>query len=131
MHTWGDEDVDWKGINGACDIIETILRKWRVPVRQVKEKYGTVRVYTGLGWNCLLDITHPGYVSYYKYPKWLVHFDIYYGHQLLSYIGLRQLSTYIHSKVYRYAYKKAVQTYPHLRNEIISCADYDELLKGI
>ncbi len=65
------------------------LKKHRVPIRQIKFKYDQLRVYTNLECYCLLDIINPGY-GYY--PRWLVHFDIYYGEKLLYYTGIQWLS---------------------------------------
>jgi len=61
MHTWGDEDFDWAGLNDAIEFIATRLKRWRVPVRDFKEKYGTARIYLSLGWSTPYDFTHPGH----------------------------------------------------------------------
>lgn len=61
MHTWGDEGVDWDGINDAAEFIGTELkRRARIGVTQYKEKFGTVRVYCSLGWYNLHSIIYPG-----------------------------------------------------------------------
>lgn len=126
MHTWGDEDVDWEGINAAAEYIGLTLRKWwRVPVRDYKEKFGSVRVYCRLGWYQFHDITHPGYV-YSRYPDWLWYLDCYYGNRICSILNWVVIP--IHSLVYGWMYHRAVRRWPHLRREILSCADYRELL---
>lgn len=49
MHRWGDEKVDWGGIEDAATWIGDQLQKWgRIYVSDTKEKWGTVRVYCGL-----------------------------------------------------------------------------------
>jgi hypothetical protein len=106
------------------------LRKFRVPVRDCKEKYGTVRVYTGLGWTSIHSIFYPGYV-YSQFPQWLWTFDVYYGDKLLYYSGLSWLSYKVHAWAYRKAYKNAIDKYPEIRDNILNSADYKELLKEL
>ena len=131
MHVWG-EDIDWAGINKCAEYIGRNLRKWgRVDVRDYKEKYGTVRVYCSLGWQSLFSITHPGWVSYKVagYPKWLMTFDIYVLSRIIPYLNYLILP--YHKWLYRKLYKDCVKKYPHLREEILACADFDELLKDL
>jgi len=132
MHVWGDSGVDWEGINKCAEYIGLNLRKWgRVGVRDYKEKYGTVRVYCSLGWRSLFSITHPGWVSYKVagYPKWLMAFDIYVLSRIIPY--LNYIIVPYHKWLYRKLYKNCVKKYPHLREEILACADFDELLKDL
>lgn len=130
MHSWGDETVDWKGINDAARYIGTQLVRWgRVPVRDWKEKYGTVRVYTGFGWESLYSITHPRYV-YYRGPQWI-----------WKYVHCSKWSRWIfrhlvnpivvpyHVWLYKLVYRRAIRKWPHLRLEILDGADYLELLE--
>lgn len=115
----------------AAYYIGTFLKKWgRVPVRDMKEKYGTVRVYCKLGWDNLHDIFYPGY-AYYQFPKWLKNFDIYYGDKIIKYTGLGFVSFYYHKFLYRLAYKKAIAKYPEIRYSILCSADWTEYLKGL
>lgn len=100
----------------------------RVNVTQTKEKYGTVRVYCTLGWYSIHDITHPGY-SYSQYPKWLFNLDYSCFSKIVSLFNPIVLK--YHQWLYRRAYKKAVQKWPHLTYEILVCADYSEFLKGL
>ena len=125
MHNWGDEDMNWKGLAGALDIIQKKLRFWRVPVRQVKEKFGCVRVYCSLGWNSLHDICYPGY-AHYRFPKWLVTFDIFVLSRIVPYLNCIVLP--LHKWAYRNAYRTACEKYPHLVEEICCMADFRELL---
>jgi hypothetical protein len=128
MHYWGDEGVDWEAINNAAYEIAMELRKWRIGVRDWKEKYGTVRVYCSLGWYQLHDITHPGH-CFSRYPKWLWKLDCRYFRKAFKY--LNRFIVPIHKRIYRRAYKDAVVKYPHIKEEILCCADWDDLLEGL
>lgn len=130
MHDWSDESFDWKSLNEALELMEGILRFYRVPFRDIKEKYGTARIYTGLGWTSLHSIVYPGYV-YSQFPDWLWGFDVYHGYNILKYTGITYLSYKLHCWAYRRAYAKAVKKFPHIREEILCCADYEELLEGL
>lgn len=130
MHHWGDKDVDWAGISDAARFIGEGLRRWgRMNVTDWKEKYGTVRVYCGLGWFSLLSITHPGYMHYGPYPKWLMTFDLWHGHKLTRLVNWAVVP--LHKRLYRWRYKQALRRWPHLRQEILCCADWPDLLKGL
>jgi len=124
MHYWGEE-FDWHGLGKAVSYIAKRLKFFRVNVRDYKEKYGTCRIYCSLGWYCLHDITHPGY-HFYRYPKWLIRADIYFFSKIVRY--LNYVVVPFHEFVYRRAYKKACDMYPHLIEEICCCADRIELL---
>lgn len=129
MHIWGDKDFDWKGLNDAIDYIETNLVKWgRINVSQAKEKYGTVRIYCSLGWYQFHSITHPR-SCYSRYPKWLWKLDCIYGSKIVALIN--PLIYVYHKWLYRLIYAKAVRKFPHLKIEIVCCADFSELLKGL
>lgn len=131
MHSWGDDTVDWEGINESARYIGENLRRWgRVGVRQYKEKYGTVRVYCGFGWRNLLNITHPGHISWNgRYPKWLIKVD----HLIFSNIvpWFNWIIVPYQKWLYYFLYKQCVIKFPHLRDEILSCADYSEILKDL
>jgi hypothetical protein len=129
MHDWSEKDFDWKGLNEAVDLIAQILHRGRVPVRDAKEKWGTVRIYCSFGWNQFHDIFWPRY-AFNQYPyKWLWLLDCRIGPFVMT--ALNKVVVPIHERLYRYSYKKAVEKYPHLRQEILSAADFDELLKGL
>lgn len=124
MHNWGDKDVDWDGINYSAHYIGSNLRRFgRVSATQYKEKFGTVRVYINkFGVRTLHDITHPGYVAYqYKFADTKI---------IPDWININVIIPY-HKFLYRYLYKKMVNKYPHLREEILCCADYNELLQHL
>jgi len=129
-HLWGDEDVDWRGIDEAAEFIGEGLRKWRVNVTQFKEKFGTVRVYCGLGISDLHQLTHPGY-CFRQWPVWAWKWvNCSKGGRgaarLLNWFVLP-----LHKWVYRWYYVRAVKKWPHLREEILCVADHDGLLKGV
>jgi hypothetical protein len=121
-HHWGDEDFDWKGLGEAIDFMSDYLRVRRVPVRQSKEKFGTVRIYTNLGWRTPHEFFYPGH-CYCRYPrnrfgKWLWKMDIYYGPYVMRILSGWWVIRW-HRKVYRDAHKKAIERWPHLRAEIL------------
>jgi hypothetical protein len=129
MHDWSDRNVDWKGISDAARYIAEYLVRWgRVGVRDYKEKYGTVRVYCSLGWYQFHSITHPR-AAYSRYPPWLWRLDCRYGWRIFR--PVNWLVIPFHKWLYRRAYRNAVRKWPHLREEILRAADFDELLRGL
>lgn len=129
MHRWGDENVDWNGINDAAKYIADFLTKFgRVSVFDYKEKFGEVRVYCNLGWTSLHSIIYPGY-AYSQFPQWLWVLDLKFFTYVLK-IPNRIVIRY-HSALYRLAYKYAVKKWPHLHDEILNAADFPELLEGL
>jgi hypothetical protein len=129
MHSWGEENVDWEGISDAAYYIGGWLRKWgRMSVSDMKEKYGTVRVYTSFGWYSAHQLTHPGY-AYHQWPKWLRPLDYYVLSRVIS--VLNPVVVPIHKAMYRYRYKQALRRWPHLAGEILMGADWTELLLGL
>jgi len=129
MYYWLGEGVDWKGIGDAADWIHRqLVRKARINVIQSKEKFGTVRVYCSFGWAQLHSITHPSYV-YSQYPTWLWNLDCKYLWQVVSL--LNPIVVPYQQMVYRRTYKKALRMWPHLVREILTGADYSELLVGL
>lgn len=122
MHLWGDNDVDWKGINDAAYFIGLNLRRWgRVPVTDIKEKFGTVRVYCRFGWYTLHDVTHPGW-AYFQTPLWLACIPMRWANKVVI---------PYHEWLYKFLYGRAVKIWPHLKAEILSGADWPELLKHL
>lgn len=129
MHRWGDPNVDWAGISDAARWIAKYLRGWgRVQVWDHKEKWGTVRVSCSLGWSQFYSITHPGY-AYSRYPRWLWVLDCRVGRHLV--VPLAPLILPWHKWLYRRAYRLALRRWPHLRVEILSGADFFELLNDL
>lgn len=111
--------------------IGNFLATWgRIEVRQTKEKYNTVRVYCSFGWYSFHNIIFPRYMVKHQWvPQWLWKFDITYSYLLLRWVNY--IAVPIQEKIYRFAYKKAVETYPSLKDNIICCADFDELLRDL
>jgi hypothetical protein len=129
VHNWGDEGVDWNGINDAGAYIGYWLRKWmRMDVRDVKEKFGTVRIYCGFGWSGLYSIYRPGYCWYPNW--WPIKVDNWLAYHTPIFKWINRIVVPIQQKAYTWRYKKAVQKWPHLYNEIVMCADHGELFEG-
>lgn len=129
-HYWRDESFDWRGLSKACGFIGENLRKWgRVDVTQWKEKYGECRVYCRIGISMFHQIIWPGY-CYNQYPyKFLWVLDCKYFRFISPVINL--IAIPYHKWLYRKLYAKAVKDYPHLHDEILDAADFDELLEGL
>ena len=126
--------MEWKEIEGvynAAEFIGTNLRWWRVPVRDYKEKWYTVRVYLTMGWHDLHDVCYPGY-AYIQFKRdgllWKLSFS---SHMkpLFNIINIGLVP--LHRLLYRRAYRLAIKKWPQLRTNILACADYSELLKGL
>lgn len=125
-HEWGDKDFDWKGLDDCCNIIITICRRYGRFGGQIKEKYGTIRFSSYMGYISLHSLIYPGY-AWSQFPKWLWSFDIWYsGPFLQKYFG--KMIFWWQRKVYNYAYQKAVKKYPHLKDEILCDADFPEYI---
>jgi len=131
MHIWGEKDFDWGGLNKAIDFIETsLVRYGRMNVMQAKEKFGTARIYMGtIGWYQMHSLTHPR-SAFSRYPKWLWNFDCDHGPKIMNFLFNWWVIPY-HKWLYRTVYWIAVKRWPRLREEILCCADWLELLKGI
>lgn len=129
MHDWGQEDVDWEGINDAAWYIAGWLRTWaRLPVADYKEKFGTVRISCGFGWSQIYSIWRP---HYHWVPTWWPHrFDLWLSYHTPLLTWINKIIIPIHKAAYVWRYKKAVQKWPHLYKEIVSQADWGELFDG-
>lgn len=127
MHHWGDENVDWEGIDNATHYIGKNLRRWGRVGAHDKEKYGTVRVYCTFGWCQLRNITHPGWVSGYKW-RWLFWLDHYIFYYIIKWSHINHLVLAWQKWLYRYLYRKAIEKYSHLAEEILVCCDQTEWL---
>ncbi len=129
MHTWGNKNVDWKGLWDAVEYIGPWLRTWvRLDVRDYKEKYGTVRIYCSFGWHGAYSIWRPGYCWYPKW--WPMRLDFWLA-DTFAFRLLNRIVVKAQTKAYAWRYKKAVEKWPHLRDEIVSSADYGELFEGV
>lgn len=132
MHHWGDDFKYWGEVSDAAQYIEDFLKRWgRIFVTQSKEKFGEVRVYCHFGGSSLHSFLFPGY--HYKrpwFPQWLWVLDIYYLSKLFSIFTKFGFGRY-QKFIYRLAYKRAIKKYPMIKEEILSCPDYSELLDDL
>ena len=127
MHFWGDEGVDWKGIEDAASYIGLSLRRWgRIQVTQYKEKYGTVRVSCHFGCEALFWFVRPGWV-FYRWPDWIAKID---RSRLSRFLwqALGRILVPYQIYIYKVVYTRAVKRWPHLTQEILSDCDYPELV---
>ena len=108
----------------ASKIGDFCVRWGRIQVTQTKEKYGTVRVYCSFGIGTLYNVIRPGYHWIGKEWYWRLSYKIKLHH-------LHWIVVPYQIIVYRFAYKKAVEKYPELKEEILSCADWPEYLEGL
>jgi len=114
--------------NAAYFIHQYLVRYGRISVTQSKEKFGTVRVYCMLGYWGFHDLLSPGRV-YVNWPRWLYSLDLKYGHAVMQ--VLNKLVVPYQKRIYRKAYKKAVEKYPTIRENILCTADFPDLLAGL
>ena len=120
-------------IEVACDaaayfIHEYLVRYGRISVRQSKEKYGTVRVYCSLGYWGFYGLFYPGRV-WIHWPRWLNDLDWKIGRPVMQ--VLNKVIVPYHKFIYRRAYKKAIEKYPHIKKRILGTADFSNLLEGL
>lgn len=115
-------------VDNAAANIQLFCNKWGRLGGQAKEKYNTVRFYAIFGWLSLHTLVYPGYV-YIKFPKWLRWLDDNLITQLLN--PFERLFIKWQEFVYRKAYKRAIDKYPHIRYNIINSADRSDLLEGL
>lgn len=128
MHDWSEEEFDWAGLNDAGHFIGDWLRTWvRMEIRDVKEKFGTLRIYCGFGWQNIYAIWRPGYMWVHKW--WPYRLDSAVSRVIMPL--LNKVVVPMQARAYRTRYELAVERWPHLKQEILCCADYPELLKEI
>ena len=128
MHDWSEKDVDWQGIDNAAYYIGCFITRWgRIGVMQTKEKFGTVRVYCHLGFSCFHGLIWPWH--HWIHTWWPYKLDLTISRLIdrcVNYVLLPWQRL-----VYRQAYKNAIKKWPHLKEEILNCADFSEELKGL
>lgn len=123
-HLWGDETVDWKGLDEAAYWIGVKLARWgRIHVAQIKEKFGTVRVYCFFGVDSFYGLWRPRHMWVPTWWPW--KWDL----KVFGWIGsfVNKFAIPYQKWIYKRTYKKAVQKWPHLYQGIVSCADWGEL----
>jgi hypothetical protein len=151
MHYWGDGFEYFDDVSkAACDIGRYCRKRGRISVRDMKEKYGTARVYCSLGWFTFSDILWPGHICH-RYPfgtsrwGWKLNYtkfgkllgklfwktDIWFSKIFLHNSLAANIVERYHIRVYQKAYEVALKKYPHIAREILYGADYPELLKHL
>ena len=129
FHSWGDEDFDFGEFDKVIDFMGSYLRKRRVPVRDVKEKFGQARIYLSFGYSNLHDFLYPGY-AYCQYKhKWIWHLDCQYGSKVMWLVNF--IAIPLHQYWYRRAHELAIKKWPQFRKEILAAPDYHELLEDL
>lgn len=123
MHYWGDDFKHFRDVEEVAYKIGKFCRRYgRICVMQTKEKYGTARVYCSFDLSDLHGLIWPGY-AYVRYKKL---------YKLLTFRLFKYVPTlWWQKRVYREAYKRALKKYPHIREEILCCADFPEHLEGL
>lgn len=126
MHSWGGPFPYFAEVGEAADEIGDFCAKWgRIGVRQTKEKYGTARVYCSFGAWGFHSLIYPKYV-YSQFPDWLWKLDCRIGTKILS--PFQKVIIKYQIFIYKLAYKKALEKYPFIKDEILGGADWHELL---
>jgi len=127
-HEWGSEFKYFEDVENVASEIGDYCCKWgRIPVRQTKEKYGTVRVYSGWGIENLFWFVKPNY-CFYQWSQKIRSFDnAIFG---IFFMLLRKPIFAWQRFIYNKAYQMAVKKYPHIREEILTDADWPEYIDG-
>lgn len=131
MHSWGDEFKHFEDVGVCADEIGAFCVRWgRIGVTSTKEKYGTVRVYCVFGLYSLHSLIFPRFVFRNpSFPIWLYRLDSKITWRLFR--AFQRPCVWYQSKIYRLAYQRALKRYPHIKEEILSDADYPEYLEGL
>jgi len=131
MHYYGEWPAKYfEQIDAIAYKIGMFIAKWgRIRVLQTKEKFGTVRVYCHFGFDSIHGLVWPKHDWIHKW--WPYGFDLWISHKVHKIIWLQRLFTQYQEWIYKLAYKKATKKYPHLKPEILDCADYGKLLRKI
>jgi len=131
MHSWGDDFKYFEDVGQCAEEIGAFCVRWgRIGVTSTKEKYGTVRVYCVFGLYSLHSLLFPRFVFRHpSFPLWLYRLDSKIMSPAFQALG-RPLVWY-QIKIYRLAYRRALKRYPHIKEEILSDADYPEYLEGL
>lgn len=125
-HDWKDQTFDWKSLHEAELYITSFCRKYARLGGQSKEKFGQLRFYAKFGLS-LHSLFYPGY-HYNQFPKWLWTLDIYVLTPTLQFIFGKVFHKW-QSYIYGLAYRRAIQKWPHIWDEIVAAADYPEYIK--
>lgn len=115
-------------VDAAAGWIGKRLGGARIRVVQTKEKFGQARVYCSFGFWTFHEFLYPSYL-WNKFPQWLIKVDYYVLGPITHQFG--GLILPLQKWWYTRTYKKAIEKFPHLREAILTGADWPELLKGI
>lgn len=129
-HYWGDKWSYWNDLYDAERMLIREMRRFKLPVFQIKEKWGYIRCSMGGPWRNLHDIVWAGH-CFCRWPKklsFMWHLDIYFWPKLFRYTGLQKLLNWVYTKAYVLAYERTVRAYPHIAREILADADHSRLL---
>ena len=129
MHYYGECSNEFFDIiERTASEIGTFISRWgRVSVFQTKEKYGTVRVYCTFGFRSVHEVIWPRHCWIHRW--WPYQLDLAISRWIMP---LLSKVVFPYQKfIYRLAYKRAVTKYPHLNEEIIIMADYNDLLEDL
>lgn len=125
-HEWGQwPDEAFCDIGNAAGFIGNFCRIFGRFTGQTKEKFGTARFYAMMYNNLDLYALYKGGYYYYRGPNWFWKINCVLAHNIqvpFNLLGRWQ------GFVYKLAYRIACFRWPHIYNEIISGADYPELL---
>jgi len=127
MHDWSDENVDWTGLEEAAHYIGVRLARWgRIHVFQTKEKFGTVRVYCSFGVDSFYGLWRPRRMWVATWWPWKLDLTVF------TWISsfLNKIAVPYQKWIYKWTYRKAIQKWPHLYQEIVVGADWGELFEG-
>ena len=128
MHSYGRwPDERFGDVENAAWYIGKNLARWgRIHVSQTKEKFGTVRVYCSFGLDSFYGIWRPRHMWVPTWWPWKLDLTVF------AWIApfVNKFVIPYQKMQYRRFYKKAVEKWPHLHDEIVSCADWGEILEG-
>lgn len=125
MHSWGDTDMDWEGLNDAGRYIARYC-KTRAWMRiHWKEKWGCIRfeyTYSSLFENPIHSIIWPGHL-FIRYSNRMLRIDKMLGSILTTLRITRAIRSY-QTWVFKRAIRNAVKKWPHIREEILEDVQY-------
>lgn len=128
MHYWGDENVDWEGIEECNSILYTVCTKWGRIGGQIKEKWGNLRFYAQFSDGTLFSLLYPGYHWIPKRYSWFYfHIDLPVIQRITKYTGLLWLIRQYQNAMYELGYRICEYNYPHLFDEIHHSMDHPKL----
>lgn len=118
IHYWGDEWFKKNGddLEAAMRFIQGYCRRWGRLGGYIKETYGTIR-FTPRFHTHIYDLFWPG-CGWGSGPIWPRRVDCKY-YACVERNPLRDLIVRLQKRIYRSAYVKAAEKWPHLIGEIL------------